>query len=62
MIIRNILRQIRGQLYSHGIFRRQTGVLDDNIKQVLVTQRYDGKIPLEDVRKIYGDVSMVFVT
>jgi hypothetical protein len=57
-----ILRQIRGQLYSHGIFRRQTGVPDDKITQVLVTQRYDGKIPLGTVRNIYGNVSVVFVT
>lgn len=58
----DILRQIRGQLYSHGIFRRQTGVPDDKITQVLVTQRYDGKIPLEEIRKMYGNVQIVFVT
>ncbi len=58
----DVLRQIRGQLYSHGIFRRQTGVPDDKITQVLVTQRYDGKIPLEEVRKMYGNVQVVFVT
>ncbi len=58
----DVLRQIRGQLYSHGIFRRQTGVPDDKITQVLVTQKYDGTISLEEVRKMYGNVSVVFVT
>ena len=57
----DVLRQIRGQLYSHGIFRKQTGVLDDKITQVLVTQRYDGSAPLENVKKMYGNVPIVFV-
>nr|QBK85531.1 MAG: hypothetical protein LCMAC101_01180 [Marseillevirus LCMAC101] len=57
----DVLRQIRGQLYSHGIFRKQTGVLDDKITQVLVTQRYDGTTPLEKVKSMYGNVQIVFV-
>ena len=57
----DILRQIRRQLYSHGIFRKQTGAPDENIVQVLVTQRYDGTIPLEDVRTMYGNVKIVVV-
>lgn len=56
-----ILRQIRGQLYSHSIFRKQTGAPDENIVQVLVAQRYDGKTVLEDVRRMYGNVKIVFV-
>ncbi len=57
----DVLRQIRGQLYSHGIFRKQTGAPDDKITQVLVTQRYDGDVSLEKVKNMYGNVRIVFV-
>ena len=64
-----ILRQIRGQEYSYNIFRKQTGPLvgpgnipwGGSIIQLLVTQRYDGNIPLETVKKIFGCVQIVFI-
>ncbi len=54
----DVLLQMRKQLYSYKMYNNYE---NRKITQVLVLKRYKGDIPIETVRKIFGDIEVVFL-